>query len=262
VISSLRRLWVLRSRLLEGVIQDVRQKYVGSFLGALWVIIFPALQLGIYTFVYTVIFRIRPAGLDELTYVVLVFSGLVPLLAFSEAVQGAASSLTANRAILLNAVFPAELIPLRAALAAHAPSLFGLLLTTVAAILLGRGSWVMFLVPVAWTLIIMFAVGIGWILSLLSLVARDIQQSLGLIIMLLFMLSPFAYTPDMIPGSLKILIFFNPLSYFVLFFQSIVCYGLIPDLGIIVGTVLWSVGSFLIGLYLFQRAKHVFFDYA
>ena len=108
----------------------------------------------------------------------------------------------------------------------------------------------------------MFAVGVGWILSLVSLVARDIQHSLTLIVMMLFVLSPFAYTPDMVPAALKIIIYFNPLSYFVLCFQSIICYGAFPGLIPALGALVLGVGSFVAGLVLFQRVKFVFFDYA
>ena len=263
ILRSLRVLGGYRHRVLEGVIHDVRQRYIGSAFGALWAVIFPLLQLCIYAGLYTLIFKVRVVGLTEMGYVLLVFSGLVPLMAFGEALSAATASLSANRNLLLNTVFPAELIPLRAALAAHVTSLVGLGITLIVGFALGRTSWqAVMLVPVFWVLLLMFAMGIGWMFSLFSLVARDIQHGLGLVTMLLFVLSPFAYTPDMVPEALKPLIYLNPLSYFVLTFQQLICYGSWPDPIAAGGAVVLGLGSFFAGFSVFQRAKYVFFDYA
>lgn len=265
-LGVFRSLWVLcgyRHRVLEGVIHDIRQRYIGSAFGSLWVFLYPILQLGIYAGLYSFIFRVRVSGLTEMGYVVLVFSGLVPLMAFNEALNAATSSLSANKNLLLNTVFPAELIPLRAALSAHVTSLIGLAITLIIGYGLGKTSWqAIVLVPFFWVLLLMFAIGIGWMFSLFSLVARDIQHGLGLVTMLLFMLSPFAYTPEMVPVALKPLIYLNPLSYFVLTFQQLICYGTWPDPIAAGGAVVLGITSFFIGFNVFQRAKYVFFDYA
>ena len=263
MIRSLRTLYRYRYRLLEGVRQDVRQTFVGSAIGTAWVVILPLLQLGIYAGLYSVIFKIRVSDLSTVGYIVLVFSGLVPLMAFSNAVTGATTSLSTNKNLLLNTVFPAELIPLRSALSAHAPSLFGLLLTLIVGFASGHTSWnAIIFVPVFWLLLLMFSVGLGWIFSLISLIARDIQHSLSLIIMLLFVLSPFAYTPDMVPAALKPIVYLNPLSYFVLSFQQLICYGVLPDATVAIGAILLGFGGFFFGFIIFQKAKYVFFDYA
>ena len=259
-------LWVLaryRQKVLEGVIHDIRQRYIGSVFGSIWVFLFPLMQLGIYAGLYSFVFKIRVPGLTEMGYVVLVFSGMVPLMAFNEALTAATSSLSANKNLLLNTVFPAELIPLRAALSGHVTSLVGLTVTLIVGFALGRTSWqAILLVPVFWLLLLMFAIGIGWIFSLFSLVARDIQHGLGLLVMLLFVLSPFAYTPEMVPAALKLIIYLNPLSYFVLTFQQLICYGTWPDPIAAGGAVILGIGSFFAGFSVFQRAKYVFFDYA
>lgn len=261
-----RSLWVLagyRARVFEGVVHDIRQRYIGSAFGSMWVVIFPILQLCIYAGLYTLIFKVRVPGLTEMGYVVLVFSGLVPLMAFNEALTSATASLSTNKMLLLNTVFPAELIPVRAALAGHVTSIVGLIVTLILGYSLGRTSWqAALLVPVFWVLLLMFAIGVGWMFSLFALVARDIQHGLALLTMLLFVLSPFAYTPAMVPVALQPLIYLNPLSYFVLVFQQLICYGALPHWFDAMGAVALGVGFFFAGFRLFRRAKHVFFDYA
>ena len=242
---------------------DIKRQYTGSVLGAFWAFLFPLLQLSIFAALYTVIFKVRVSGLTEWEYVLLVFSGLVPLLTFTAAIVASSSALTANKDLLLNTVFPAELIPVRSALAAHVPGLVGLCITLTLGFILGKTSWqAVFLVPVFWLLLMMFAIGLGWMLSLISLVAKDIQHGIGLILMLVMILSPFAYTPEMVPGALKFIIYFNPLSYFVLSFQQLIAYGAWPDIVPALGSVFLGLGSFLLGYSVFLKAKFAFFDYA
>lgn len=261
IFKSLYILSRYRAKLFQGVFQDIRQRYVGSAGGLAWTLIFPALQLGIYTVVYVFIFRIRPPGLTELGYVLLVFSGLVPLLAFNDALMAANSSLISQSSLLLNTVFPADLIPIRAALAAQCPSLCGMGMTILLGIFLGKVSFTYLLIPLFWIFLLMFVVGLGLFLSLLTLVIKDIQYAIGLVLMLLLILSPFSYTPAMVPSSLKFFLLINPLSYFVLSFQSLICYGKLPEWYLILAVVSLSFGSFLGGLFFFRRVKNLFFDY-
>ncbi len=256
-------LWRYRWRLVEGVGLDLRQRYAGSILGLTWAALYPILLLSIYALVYVAIFRIRPTGLSTYGYVLLVFSGLVPLLSFNEALMTASSSLVANRNLLMNTVFPAELIPLRAALAAQTTAFFGLTVTLIGAFVLGHANWlVMIAVPLFWLLLVLFVAGLAWLLSLVSLVVRDVQQILGLLLLLLMILSPFGYTPDMVPPTLKALLYFNPMAYYVIAFQSVIVYDSWPSLHIVAAMVLLSGASFVFGFLFFRRTKLMFFDYA
>ena len=262
ILSPFMLIWNYRTRILNGVNQDVRQRYANSIFGISWAVIYPFLQLSIYAALYALVFRIRPSGLTEMGYVVLVFSGLTPLLAFGEILNAATGSLVGSRALLLNTVFPADLIPVRAGISAHITGLMALCIALILSFSLGYGNWkVILLVPVFWILLFMFAMGLGWILSLVSLFARDIQHSLGLIIMTMFFLSPFAYTPEMVPEGLRIIIYLNPISYFVLVFQSLIAFGTLPDLIPVLGSVFFGLVTFLVGFLFFKRSKNAFFDY-
>ena len=263
MLRDLSILWNFRQRLADGVFLDMRQRYAGSVLGIAWAVLYPAMLLSVYAFVYAVIFRVRPADLTVYDYVVLVFSGLLPLLAFIEALMAAASSLVSNRSLLMNTVFPPELIPIRSVLAAQVTGVVGVVITLVAAFSMGLGGWIVAVaVPFFWLMLLMFVTGLGWFLSLVSLVARDIQQGLPPILFLLVIVSPFAYTPDMVPAGLAAVLYFNPLTYFVLAFQSAIVYGEWPSLGVTAGTVILACVSFFSGFVFFRRSKLVFFDYA
>jgi lipopolysaccharide transport system permease protein len=261
--TILRELFRYKNRLFEGVYVDVQQRFAGSVLGIFWAIVFPLAQLTIYAVLYAVIFKIRPSGLTEMGYVLLVFSGLVPLLMYNEAVSTSISSLTSNKALLSSTVIPVELIPIRAVLSAQTPSFFGLIITLILGYVLNVTSYhALIFIPILWVLLFMFMTGLSWILSLFALVLRDIQNIFSLVTMMMIFLSPFAYTPEMVPSGLQPIIYINPLSYYVLPFQQVIAYGTWPDPQILAVTFLISISTFVIGLKIFIRTKGEFFDYA
>ena len=262
---TLRSLLILsryHGRLIEGVRQDLQIRYTGSIFGLTWAFLFPLAQLAIYAMLYVLIFRIRVPGLTQAEYVLLVFSGLVPLFAFNEMLTTGLNSLQSNKSLLMSTVFPAELIPVRGALAGQVPMLLGMIVTIIFASILGNIGWqAIIVIPYTWLMMTMFAVGLSWILSLLSLIAKDIQHGIGLILMLTTFLSPFAYTPEMVPAGLKIILLFNPMSYFVLCFQSAITYGVWPDPINLIGVTILGLGGFFLGFSSFVKGKPVFLDY-
>jgi lipopolysaccharide transport system permease protein len=241
---------------------ELRQRYAGSLMGLFWLGLSPMLLMAFYSFVYLVVFRVRPAAMSEYEYVLYMLAGLIPFLGLSEALAVGTPSLTSNRAILLNTVFPSELVPVRAVLVSQATTAVGLALTVFVALLMGKLSWTMLLVPVVWLLQVMFVIGIVWVLALASLVFRDIQQSLTFVTMALMVVTPIAYTVDMVPRAVRAVVYVNPLSYFVFGFHHLIVFGRAPSAVMVGIMVALALLSYAVGFCIFQRAKKVFFDYA
>ena len=225
-------------------------------MGLFWLALSPMLLMAFYSFVYLVVFRIRPTDMSEYEYVLYMLAGLIPFLGLSEALMFGTASLSFNKAILLNTVFPSELVPVRAVLVSQASTAVGLTLTVLVALFMGKLSWTMLLVPLIWALQVM------WVLALVGLVFRDIQQSLTFVMMALMVVTPIAYTVDMVPRAVRAVVYLNPVSYFVFAFHDLIVFGRAPSVttgAIMVALALLSYG---VGFWIFQRAKKVFFDYA
>src|SRR5262249_47339486 len=115
LLANLRRSWRVLWTL---TIIECRRKYAGSILGLMWYPLYSALLLASYCFVYLVVFRVRYREFGTYEFVVFVFAGLIPYLGFSEAVSTGIGSVKANLALLRNAVFPIEFVPVKHVLAA------------------------------------------------------------------------------------------------------------------------------------------------
>jgi ABC-type polysaccharide/polyol phosphate export permease len=89
-----------------------------------------------------------------------------------------------------------------------------------------------------------------------------VQQILTFLCTALMIVSPIAYAPDSAPGLLKLLVYLNPVSYFVLTCQSLVVTGTLPPARVVLVMTALSFGAFFLGFRLFQRGKLAFWDYA
>ena len=255
-------IWSRRHLLRETVIVSLRQRYAGSTLGMAWLIVGPILLLSLYATIYLVVFRIRPTNMQAEVYVLYIFSGLVPFINFSQALVQGTTSLSSDREVLLNTVFPPELVPLREVAASLVTLAIGIGIICAVGLFIGKFSLTWLLVPIVLLLLLMFLTGLTWVLSLANLVVKDIQQLLTYVIIVLIIASPIAYTLDMLPPMLKMMVYLNPLAYFIICIQSLIVLGSLPPLPIALGAITFGISSLILGAYIFSRAKMVFFDYA
>ncbi len=262
LLSPFRVIFRHRALLLGTLVVELRSTYAGSVLGLSWVVIAPLLLMVIYASVYLLIFRVTLPGLGPVDYVFLTSTGLSAFMTFGNSLGAGTNSVLRNKQVLLNAVFPAELLPVRAVLTACPPLVFGGLALMVLAPVFGQGSWKVLFVPVIALFQVMFMCGIAWILSLLTLLIRDIQHLIQYVTTVLLIITPIGYTLSMVPAGIALMVKLNPLAYYVLAYQSLIVFDRWPDGGILAVIAVMSTVTFLAGFWIFQKAKFAFYDYA
>ena len=108
-IGMLASLTTHRHLLMTMVRREIGARFAGSSLGGLWSLIQPAIMLGLYTMVFSLIYRIPEVegghGFPEF-----VFCGLWPWLAFQEACTRSVSAITSNANLVKKLQFPSELL--------------------------------------------------------------------------------------------------------------------------------------------------------
>lgn len=225
-----------------------------------WSIIYPLIFLSLYAVVYILILRIKLQLFTPFEYVLLIFSGLIPFLGFSEALSTGVGSVISNRGLIKNTLFPIELIPVKAVLASSVTMMVGLV--TLLAILFLRGHFhlTQLMIPIIIILQLIFTIGIVWLLSALNVFFQDLGQLIGIIVLFLMLVSPIAYTLDMVPESLLPLMYPNPLFYMIMLYRGSIIVNEIPwDLFFMFSII--SATTFAVGYYVFSRLKPLFADY-
>ena len=240
---------------------ELSSRYAGSLLGIGWAVLAPLLIIFIYAVVYLVIFKVKVPSLSAPDYVLYIFSGLVPFLSLSESLGLGVGSIIANKSVLNNTVFPVDLVPAKAVFLSQPTMIVGFFVIITGTVITHGFSWTLFLLPLIWGLQIMGLIGLNWILSLFTVIFRDMQSLITSIIMILMIASPIAYTPDMVSGMLKYIILFNPFAYFVIGYQRVLVLRQIPDPITIAGIIIIPTALFLLGNWLFTKGKRAVADY-
>jgi lipopolysaccharide transport system permease protein len=250
-----------RRLLWRSTLNEIRVRYAGSILGIAWVVLAPALLLTVYGLVYLEVYRIRTPGLGSTEFILYIFAGLVPFLMTAQALNEGSGALIDNPALLTSTVFPVDLAPVRAVLSTLPVLLVGETVVVIGSAATGRATWTLALLPLVILLQVLALVGIAWFLSLATVVARDVQHVITIVILVLLVASPIAYTEHMLHGTVRLLVYVNPLAWYVLAYQKILILGESPSPLHWAALIAAGVGLFFAGSAFFSWAKGVAMDY-
>lgn len=241
---------------------ELQKRFSGSILGLAWVVVYPALLLSLYLFLFLVVFRVRFPGLSSFDYVLYVFSGLVPFIGLSEALSGGCATLRNSRYLVRNVVLPPELIPLRtvaATFVGEAVSL-AILLTMVAGS--GRLTRAALLLPIVVALQLLLHLGLVCIVAIAGLLLADLAQIIALGLMFVMFVSPIAFRADMVPSALSVALYANPVFYLVEAYRACLLPGPGGESATVLATyALMCLVVYFAGASLFQRLKRVIAEY-
>ena len=244
------------------VSRDLVGRYRGSFAGLLWTVVNPLALLAIYWFVFAVIFKVRfgPQGTST-NFVFYVFAGLLPWLAFSEALVRSNTCILENVNLVKKVVFPLEILPVNHVLSSCVNSLVGIfLLLLLVAASLGVLHWTLVLLPMILLPQLLLTVGIGWFLASLGVFIRDINHIINLVLTVWLFLTPIVYPEQIVPETLLPVLRLNPFTSVVAGYRNILLEGVPPDIGQWLYLVGVSLTAFFLGYYWFVRSKKAFAD--
>lgn len=194
---------------------DFQKKYAGSVLGLLWHPLYSALLLAMYCFVYMVIFKMRYRDFGDYHYVLFIFAGLVPYLGFSDAVAASTPSVKANIALVKNAVFPVELIPIKQLLVSVAGLFISLGILVILILPTSFMGWHILYLPVSVMLLVVFTSGVVWLISSLAALIPDVTYIVNLLLLFFMFVSPIGYSPSQVSGTAYYWVAINPMTYLI-----------------------------------------------
>jgi lipopolysaccharide transport system permease protein len=244
-------------------ILDLKVRYAGSRLGLVWVVLAPLLLLGVYAFLFGMILRVPVVPeLRGWDYTVLVATGLLPWVGFSESVTRGVGSVLTNRNLLKSHLFPIELVPVTAVCVGLMGQLIGTAVLLVFVVSQAGVNGALLLLPVLIVLQAFLSLGLVWFLSCVNVLYRDTSQVVGLLMVLLMFVSPIAYTTEMIPPGLHWVIGLNPLAYLIDGYRAALLSG--GGIDWVQLSVLGGIATavLLLGYESFKRLRRVLPDYA
>jgi len=220
---DLAELWQYRHLFAALVWRNIRVEFDATRLGSLWAIARPLL----FTLVFVLFRGFSGANTRvEIPYALYVFSGLVIWMYFLDAATSSAGAIRLDSALLTKVYYPRLLTPLVPVVAALVSVVIALVPLVVMMIWFGvRPGWALLLLPVMLVQIMALALGVGTVISSISIENRDWERALAFVLSIGLWLSPVIYAPSMIPESILPLYHLNPMVGVLLAFRAILFEG-------------------------------------
>lgn len=190
---------------------DLKQRYLGSLLGALWTLIRPLLLFGV---LYVVFSTILPVGGAIKNYPLYLLTALSMWGAFAELTTSSLGSLVMRGGVLQKISIPVISIPLSVVMGATVQ--FGANLMVLLVFLIASGvpiqlGWLF--LPVAALMVLALGAGAGLLLAISYAKFRDIGPIWEVFSSLLFWATPIIYvSAQPIKAGLKQVLGLNPLA--------------------------------------------------
>lgn len=260
-----RSLWRNRKLIRSMVRRDILARYRGSFGGALWTFLNPLLLMATYAFLFGVVLKQRfGADASGIGYVLYFLAGMLPWLAFSEAVGRAPYVIVEHRNFVKKLVFPLETLPANLVISGAVTEIFGLLIF-VAGLLAARHTIPLAVVwlPVLIVPQLLLTAGLCWFLAALGIFVRDLGAVIGFVLTLWFFLTPICYPEaswSSVPAEAVRILSANPMYILVRGYRAIFLEGQAPAWRDV--TALWvaSTAVAIFGHAWFHRLRKSFAD--
>lgn len=241
----------------ELVKRDFDRKYKGTAFGVIWSVLNPLLSLLIMRVVFGHFF-----GSAIPHYTIYLFCGTVVFNFFSESTSEGMLALMGNAHIFTKVNVPKYLF----LLSKNAQTLINFLLTLLVFFLfcLLDGivfTWEFFALLYPIFLLLVFNLGMGFILSAFYVFFRDMQYLWAVLTQLLLYLSAVFYAIDTFSPRVQTLFLLNPLYLFIRYFRKVVIEAVIPSLGFHLLMGFYAFAVLLLGIWIYKKYDTEFLYY-
>lgn len=249
-------LYKYRELLNNNVKKEIRGKYKGAWLGILWSYLNPLLMMLVYSFVFKVVMKI-----DIPNYTVYLMTGLIPWNFFTTSVSQSATSIIVNGGIMKKVYFPREIIPISTVTANLVNFLISCLIILVFLFASGVGISIYILFfPLVLFIQYILQIAIAFIVSSITVYARDLEHIIGVLLMAGFYATPIVYSMEMLPPKFKILLSLNPVAHLITAYRDILFAKKMPNLKMLGIVFLASLLLLYIGYLIFKRLERKFVE--
>lgn len=254
MIKTIKAFWTYRDLLVTLVERDLKVKYRRSILGYLWSLLNPLLMMLVISMVFSYLFRFQIEN-----YPIYLLTGQLIFGFFSEATNNSMNSILIGGALIKKVYIPKYMFPLARTTSSFINMLFSMIaLLIMLVVTKTHFTWALLFVPIALSYVFLFALGIGFILSVLAVYFRDMVHLYGVLLTALAYFTPIFYPVDILPDALKGFMQFNPLYHYVTCFREIVLNGRMPSLYTNLMCIGFAVLFAGLGCMIFKRHQHNF----
>lgn len=244
--------------------REIAGRYRGSILGWGWSLLTPLLMLGVYTFVFSTVFKARWGDLEQagsLGFAINLFAGLITFNIFAECATQAPTLILGNANYVTKVIFPLETLSAVSVTAAlfHACT-STIILLAFELIAIHQVPLTVLWLPLVWLPYVLGCLAMSWCVSALGVFLRDLGQVIGVMVSMLMFMSAVFYPLSALPQSLQTVLALNPLVLVIEQSRRVLVQGMPPSIiYLLLGSVL-MLGLCELSFRLFKKAQRGFAD--
>lgn len=232
--------------------REIKRKYSRSYLGIVWSVLNPLLMMTVLSMIFTQIFD---RAIEN--YPIYYLSGYILWHMFTGATNAAMTTLIDNKNMLIKVRLPMEIfviVRVYTALVNLGYSLIAYIVMLIVFRIQIRVTVLLF--PVIILFILMFSLGVSFVLSTAYVFFGDVKHLYSVILTLWMYCSAIFYPVDRLEGVIRTVIEFNPIYEYISATRNVVMYGAMPSVTEILKMLIWSVAVLGIGYWIFRRNKN------
>jgi ABC-type polysaccharide/polyol phosphate export permease len=225
-------------------------------MGYFWTLLNPLLMMSVMAVVFSALFKV-----DLKAFALFLFAGMIPWNFFSAVVTQSGTAFIQNEGLIKKIYLPKGIFPLSVALALLIDSVLSFIALFIIIVAIGGPvTMAILFIPVAYSLLFVFAIGVGLIMSVATVFFRDLQHVTAIVMQGLFFVTPVFYKPEALVNQAAWILQLNPIVPFIELFRAPLHLGQFPSANTILLAAMISVSSLLVGLMVFlkQEKKLVF----
>jgi ABC-2 type transport system permease protein len=233
------------------VARDLKVRYRRSAIGFLWTMLHPLMMMLVLALVFSEIFRFNAEN-----YPVYALSGIVFWNFFSQSLTASMNSLRGNAALVTKLPVPKAVFPLATVISGLMNLIFALVPLFLIMVVTGhRISPAIAFLPISIAIAAAFTLGAGLLLSPLAAFFSDTVELVGILLTLLFYLTPVFYPMAIVPDRLRWVVEWNPARMIIDVFRLPIHEGLVPPLSLVVMAAAISAIVLVAGATMFRRTS-------
>lgn len=254
--ALLRAAWRYRGFIASSVVNEFKSRFSRSAFGGAWIILQPLAQVLIFATILSNVLGARLEGVgSKYAYAVYLISGILCWSLFAEIVQRLLMVFIDHGSLLKKMQFPRIALPMISVGSSLVNSMALFCVIMVILPILGVYPNVHYLwLPVLMALTVALATGVGLIVGVLNVFARDVGHVMGVVLQFWFWVTPIVYPIKVVPEAFKVTLLFNPVAPLAMAYHDIIVYQRAPQQSlwsVLVATVI----LLLVGMFLFRRAS-------
>lgn len=236
----------------ELVSRENKRKYARSYLGVLWSVLNPLLSMAVMSLIFSTIFK-----RNIVNFPIYYLTGSIFWTLFTGATNAAMTALVDNKNMLVKVKLPMSVFPLSRCFTALTNLGYSLVAYIIMLIVFKVPFNIYMPMILVYSLgLFMFAVGLGYFLSVLYVFFGDIKHLYSVLLTIWMYLSAIFYPVESTSEQMQAIIVRNPVYNYIACARACVLEGKLPTAEQWLMMFVWSFGAFFLGKIYFSKMKN------